>query len=89
LAHTTSSEKLIDRLNEHRNFLGNSYYHYKDKSVIYIIRDIVLIEADESIGIVYSREDTPELKWLRSFENFFNEIEFEGEKVKRFIKIDN
>ncbi|MCA9380651.1 DUF1653 domain-containing protein [Candidatus Dojkabacteria bacterium] len=64
--------------------LGSYWTHYKNPNKKYEIKDLVIIEETEKVGIVYESEDNPGIKFLRPFEEFFEDVEFEEKIIKRF-----
>lgn len=70
--------------------IGARYSHYKRPNDFYTLTDVVIIEADDSIGICY-RAEYEELRgvtFMRPIDDFMAEVEFEGKMVKRFTKAE-
>jgi 8-oxo-dGTP pyrophosphatase MutT (NUDIX family) len=101
MAHLTSDE-LNYRISDHEKIVtpGDVYYHYKNPTHFYEIMSLCLIEASDEVGVLYKplydnvgerhAFSLPDNKilWLRPINNFLEEVEFEGEKVKRFTKLE-
>lgn len=66
--------------------VGGRYRHPKSGGE-YEVVDLVLIEADEEVGVVYEAVERRGLRWLRTVENFCEEVEVDGARRKRFEKI--
>ena len=66
--------------------LGARYRHSKTGGE-YFIKEFVIIEATEEIGVAYCPVGSEDIIWIRSVENFTEEIEIDGKKVPRFVKI--
>lgn len=65
--------------------VGGEYRHFKGGE--YVVRDIVVIEADGCAGVVYESMDNG-TRWVRKVKNFCEEIETDdGGKQKRFEKV--
>ncbi|MEK7063255.1 MAG: DUF1653 domain-containing protein [Patescibacteria group bacterium] len=45
--------------------VGTTYVHYKDSTKTYIVRGVVVIEADDSIGVLYQAQYGPRLSFVR------------------------
>ncbi len=67
--------------------LGSRCYHYKDQSKTYEIKDYVIYEDNQDIGIVYEAEYMPGINFVRPMSEFFDVVEFEGKEVTRFTFI--
>lgn len=66
---------------------GDTYAHYKDKTKIYKVRDFVLIEATDELGVVYEAQYGAQLRFVRSVKVWLEEVEWQGEKMPRFTKL--
>jgi len=87
MAHKTKEEleKDLNKAKE-RIKLGDLYYHYKNPDKFYKIVDFVIIEHDDSAGVVYEAvyEELKGIKFVRPVAEFWEIVEFRGERVKRF-----
>lgn len=52
---------------------GQHYQHYKTGG-IYVVQDIVILEASDELAVLYSDVDFPKLKWVRSYDDFTAKI---------------
>ena len=80
-----SEDFFIRELNNARKLIkiGEYYQHSKTKQN-YIVKDLVIIEETEEIGVVYQAEYGEKLIWVRTVENFTELVEINGEKMQRF-----
>lgn len=67
--------------------LGSKCFHYKDINTIYTIKDYVIIENSDEIGLVYESDESFGVKFVRPLTEFFDEVEFEGKTTVRFTFI--
>lgn len=91
MSHKTP-EELYKMLDDARKQLsvGSNYYHYKHPDQLYTLVDVVIIEADDTVGVLY-RAEYESLKgiiFVRPIDDFLAEIEVDNEKIKRFTKVD-
>ena len=62
------------------------YRHFRNKR-IYRFVAFATIEATEEEAVVYQAMYGDKRLWIRTKENFFEEVEHEGKRVPRFQKI--
>ena len=62
------------------------YRHFRNKR-IYRFVAFATIEATEEEAVVYQAMYGERRLWIRTKENFFEEVEHEGKRVPRFQKI--
>ena len=62
--------------------LGRRYCHYKDPSKTYIARGFVVIEATDSIGVLYQADYGPKLSFVRPATEWLEKVD----GVPRFRK---
>lgn len=62
------------------------YRHYRNKK-IYRFVAFATIEATEEDAVVYQAMYGERRLWIRTKENFFEEVQHEGKRVPRFQKI--
>lgn len=62
------------------------YRHFRNKK-IYRFVAFATIEATEEEAVVYQAMYGDKRLWIRTTENFFEEVEHEGKRVPRFQKI--
>jgi len=65
--------------------VGERYRHVKTGGE-YKIVDLVLIEADEEVGVVYENVENG-LRWVRGLKSFCEEVEIDGCKRRRFERV--
>jgi hypothetical protein len=67
--------------------VGSHYYHYRnqDDDHKYRVEMLALDEESEKVVVVYKALYGDELLWVRSLENFSEEVEYAGQKTERFI----
>ncbi|MCA9387187.1 DUF1653 domain-containing protein [Candidatus Dojkabacteria bacterium] len=68
--------------------LGSEWVHYKNPDKKYEVKEFVIIESTQVVGVVYESEDNPGIKFMRPLDEFFDNVKFEGETVKRFRHIN-
>lgn len=62
------------------------YRHFRNKK-IYRFVAFATIEATEEDAVVYQAMYGERRLWIRTKENFFEEVQHEGKRVPRFQKI--
>ena len=62
------------------------YRHFRNKK-IYRFVAFATIEATEEEAVVYQAMYGERRLWIRTKENFFEEVQHEGKRVPRFQKI--
>lgn len=65
--------------------VGARYMHYKQLS--YKVLSIALREEDNEPCVIYQAEYGDKLTWIRPVANWVEEIELDGKKVRRFVKV--
>ena len=88
MGHIPESE-LIERLESAKKLVevGARYRHSKtglEVTVLYI----GLIEDDEEPAVIYQHEEGEKIIWVREVEEFVEEVEIDGEKVPRFVRVN-
>ncbi len=68
--------------------IGDRYFHYKDSSKTYVIKDLAIIEATEEVGVVYAPEyeELSGVCFVRPIDNFLSSLVVNGVEVPRFAK---
>lgn len=64
--------------------IGARYSHYKDPRKTYTVKDLVVIESDESIGVLYQADYRAGLTFVRPASEWLEEVEFNGIMMSRF-----
>ncbi len=86
-----TGEELREELKKANELIevGAKYYHYKHPEDTYTISGLIIIEADDSVGVLYSA-DYDRLKgitFVRPLDSFIDQVEVEGKLVNRFSKV--
>ena len=68
-----SRAELLDRLQNVSVQPGQRYQHYKTKGQ-YSVINIVILEATDELAVLYADDAHPELKWVRSYDDFVAEV---------------
>ena len=71
---------------EERVKIGGIYSHYKNRENTYRVESILVIQEPQSIGVVYKAlyDDHENVKFVRPYEEFTEQVEVDGEMVDRF-----
>ena len=87
MGHIPESE-LINRLDlaNKKVEVGVRYRHSKSGSEVTVLH-IGLTEDNEEPAVIYRHEDGAKIIWVRSVDEFTEEVEIDGKKVPRFTKI--
>ncbi|MCA9324596.1 DUF1653 domain-containing protein [Candidatus Saccharibacteria bacterium] len=64
--------------------IGSLYKHYKGG--LYKVIGVAIEEKDNSIAVIYQAQYGKNLTFIRELDIWLEEVEFEGQKVKRFSK---
>lgn len=88
MAHK-NQEQLILEIKEatERVRIGALYFHYKHPEKIYIIESVGFFEETEEVCVGYRALYGEGILWVRKIENFLEEVEVGGKKVKRFTLV--
>lgn len=65
--------------------VGARYRHYKDKT--YTVRDVAFLETTNEPCVIYQANYGSHVTWIRPLSDWLAEVEWQGKKVPRFIKI--
>lgn len=68
--------------------VSGRYTHYKDHSKTYIVKDIVIVEATNEPAVIYQAEYGEGITFSRPLSEWLEEVEWKGEMVPRFIKVN-
>lgn len=68
--------------------IGGRYVHYKGADKTYHVKDLILIEATNEVGVIYEADYDPGLRFMRPLSDWLASIEREGWAVKRFTLIE-
>jgi hypothetical protein len=83
-----SEEELASKLVEatKRVTVGAQYRHYKNK--LYKVLGFAILEATNEVGVIYQAQYGHNLIFIRPLTAWLEEVEWRGDTVKRFTKID-
>ena len=73
-------------MSSRRSSMDQFYRHFRNKK-IYRFVAFATIEATEEEAVVYQAMYGERRLWIRTKENFFEEVQHEGKRVPRFQKI--
>ena len=73
-------------MSSRRSSMDQYYRHFRNKK-IYRFVAFATIEATEEEAVVYQAMYGERRLWIRTKENFFEEVQNEGKRVPRFQKI--
>lgn len=73
-------------MSSRRSSMDQYYRHFRNKK-IYRFVAFATIEATEEEAVVYQAMYGERRLWIRTKENFFEEVQHEGKRVPRFQKI--
>jgi hypothetical protein len=69
--------------------IGEIYSHYKDQTKFYKIVGYTVIESLDEIAVIYQPLYVgKEITFTRPFSEFISSVEWEGNMVKRFTKVE-
>ncbi len=68
--------------------VGSTFFHYKDPTKTYTVRSLVIIEADDSVGVVYQANYGQCITFVRPAEEWLEQIQVDGATVQRFQRIN-
>ena len=67
--------------------LHAAYRHYKSSDKTYIVKDIVINEADESPLVIYQAQYGEYITFARPLNNWLDSVVLDGVATARFIKL--
>ncbi|MCI0597762.1 DUF1653 domain-containing protein [Candidatus Parcubacteria bacterium] len=67
--------------------VGERYAHYKHPECPYRVTMLVILEADQTIGVVYTQDAGKHFPFVRPLKEFLEEVNHEGHLVPRFKKV--
>lgn len=66
---------------------GATYRHYKSRSKHYQVQGLVIIEATNTVGVVYQAQYGERLSYVRPLGNWLGEVQVDGKMVPRFKQV--
>ena len=64
--------------------VGAKYSHYKDQTKTYEVLDLAVLEADDSVCVLYQAQYGDHYTFVRPVSNWLETVIVEGEPVPRF-----
>ena len=77
----------IDRARQHVK-LGGIYVHYKDSSHTYEVVDLAVNTEQDTIWVVYTSLYDERLTFLRSIDEWCDDVEKDGKIMRRFTELE-
>lgn len=68
--------------------IGGVYSHYKNQFSRYVVDKLVIVEADDSVGVTYYPQLTPGIMFFRPLDDWLGEVEVDGVQVPRFTRVE-
>lgn len=68
--------------------VGARFVHYKNPDHTYQVTALAIIETTLEPAIVYQAEYDPEISWIRPATVFLEMVEWKGETVPRFKRLN-
>ena len=66
--------------------IGATYWHYKNRDLHYRVADLVIIEATDTVGVIYEALYGNRIKFLRPIDDFLATVGHNGKQIARFTK---
>jgi hypothetical protein len=66
---------------------GGKYRHYKQPHQYYIVTGHVIMESDDTAGIVYRAEYGERITFVRPLASWLEKVEYDGKAVSRFQRV--
>jgi hypothetical protein len=84
-----SEHELMKRLTEAASEVkvDSSYAHYRDQSKTYRVQGLIIIEATNQVGVVYTAEYGEGVTYVRPLTNWLDKLAWQGKHVQRFQSI--
>jgi hypothetical protein len=67
--------------------VGAKYKHFRDPVTEYTLKEVVMLEETEEAAVIYQPPNW-KIAWVRTVDNFLEEVEHEGEKKSRFTLVE-
>lgn len=88
MAHLSPNEILENLQNAADTVeVGARYVHFKNPSKEYEVTGFAIIEADDSVGVLYKALYDEGFTFVRSLESFTATVEHQGQSMPRFRKV--
>jgi len=88
MAHKSQAE-LRDSLEEAAAQVpvGDTYAHYKSPDQTYTVTGHVVMEATDTVGIIYQANYGEHISFVRVLDSWLAHVEHDGKSVPRFSKV--
>jgi hypothetical protein len=67
--------------------VGEFYYHYKKPELSYKVIKLAVMEADDSICVIYEAQYRDNIVFVRPLKSWLEKVEWNNKKVDRFTEI--
>jgi hypothetical protein len=84
-SHEELEKELIEAKKEIK--VGGVYKHFKNADSRYKVVSLAFTESDEKLAVVYQNIKEPNLVFIKPFDTWFDEKDFEGKIVRRFEEV--
>jgi hypothetical protein len=84
MSHSAKKLAKIIQSTQQQVQVGQIYSHYKSPEKSYTIIAVGLIEETETPCVIYQAQYGEKLVWVRTLNNFLEEVEYEGQKYPGF-----
>lgn len=86
--HLTQDE-LTDALDNAKQKVevGARYRHYKSPDMVYVVKDIVIQEADNEPCVIYQAQYGNHITFSRRVDVWLEKVEYDNNVVPRFTKL--
>ncbi|MGZ6004896.1 MAG: DUF1653 domain-containing protein [Candidatus Saccharimonadales bacterium] len=68
--------------------IGSQWQHYKSSGNYYEVTDIVIIEADDSLGVVYRAKYGKNLTFIRPAKSWLQTVDWQNRTLPRFKRVN-
>ncbi len=84
-----SEDEIMEEINAAAKLIeiGATYAHYKDRAKTYKPLSFATLEVNNDLCVIYRAEYGKKLVFARPVNVWLDELEYNGERVKRFTKI--
>lgn len=69
--------------------VGGLYRHYKSEAKTYEVLGVGVVEADDSLSVIYKAKYGAELTFLRPLDSWLEKVEWDGQIVPRFTELSD
>lgn len=69
--------------------VGGKYVHYKSPHSLYEVKELGILEADDSVCVIYRSLTSDKPTFVRPLSEWVETVEWQGNKVQRFKKFSS